>query len=100
MLCELLIASAESSSQLEISHPPVLQVAQMARNPFFFYQIPEAIIQVKQGGGHLFRSSRYRGVIAVFDVRLHTQSFDQLFLRSLPPCRVVYDKKMIGTFFC
>jgi Rad3-related DNA helicase len=93
MLCELLIASAESSSQLEISRLTVLQVAQIARNPFFYYRTPEAIIQVKQGGGHLLCSSRCRGVIAVFDVRLHTQSFDQLFLKSLPPVVLFSTKK-------
>jgi hypothetical protein len=84
MLLKLPIASAEASSQLEISRPPVLQVAQMARNPFFYYRMREAIIQVKQGGERLLRLSRNRA-IALFDVPLHTPSCDQLFLKSPPP---------------
>jgi|WetSurMetagenome_2_1015567.scaffolds.fasta_scaffold00848_9 ATP-dependent DNA helicase DinG len=69
------------------------------KNPFFHYQVPRAIIQLKQGVGRLIRSSQDRGVIAIFDVRLLTKSYGQMFLKSLPPCRVVHEREQIGTFF-
>jgi ATP-dependent DNA helicase DinG len=69
------------------------------KNPFFHYQVPRAIIQLKQGVGRLIRSSQDRGVIVLFDVRLLTKSYGQMFLRSLPPCRVVHEREKIGAFF-
>jgi ATP-dependent DNA helicase DinG len=69
------------------------------KNPFFHYQIPRAIIQLKQGVGRLIRSSQDRGVIGIFDVRLLTKSYGQLFLKSLPPCRLVHEKEQIDAFF-
>ena len=69
------------------------------KNPFFHYQVPRAIIQLKQGVGRLIRSSQDRGVIAIFDVRLLTKSYGQMFLKSLPPCRVVHEREKIGAFF-
>jgi hypothetical protein len=38
-------------------------------------------------------------VIAIFDVRLRRKTYGQLFLKSLPPCRFVHEKAMIGAFF-
>ncbi len=74
-------------------------LAKQGKNPFFHYQVPRAIIQLKQGVGRLIRSSQDRGVIAIFDVRLRTKSYGQTFLKSLPPCRVVHEREPIGAFF-
>jgi ATP-dependent DNA helicase DinG len=74
-------------------------VASQGKSSFFEYQVPRAILQLKQGVGRLIRSSQDRGVIAIFDVRLRTKSYGQTFLRSLPPCRLVHDKEEIGAFF-
>ncbi len=59
------------------------------KNAFYQYQVPRAVIQLKQGLGRLIRSSRDRGVMAVFDVRLLQKSYGALFLQSFPPCRRV-----------
>jgi ATP-dependent DNA helicase DinG len=75
------------------------QVARQGKSSFFDYQVPRAILQLKQGVGRLIRSSQDRGVIAIFDIRLRTKSYGQTFLRSLPPCRLVHDKEAIGAFF-
>ena len=75
------------------------QVAKQGKSAFFEYQVPRAILQLKQGVGRLIRSSQDRGVIAIFDVRLRTKSYGQTFLRSLPPCRLVQHKEEIGAFF-
>jgi ATP-dependent DNA helicase DinG len=74
-------------------------LAKQGKNPFFHYQVPRAIIQLKQGVGRLIRSSQDRGVIGIFDVRLLTKSYGQTFLKSLPPCRVVHEREQIGAFF-
>ena len=74
-------------------------LAAQGKKPFFDYQVPRAIIQLKQGVGRLIRSSQDRGVIAIFDVRLLTKSYGSTFLKSLPPCRVVHEKEAIGAFF-
>lgn len=79
----------------EVPDDPVI-AARMAtlsehgRSPFFDYQVPRAIIQLKQGVGRLIRSSSDRGLIVIFDNRLFTKRYGRLFLRSLPPCRVVH----------
>ncbi|MCE5336229.1 MAG: hypothetical protein LLG06_16730, partial [Desulfobacteraceae bacterium] len=87
----------------EVPDDPVMasrvdRLTKSGRNAFFEYQVPRAAIQLKQGIGRLIRSSRDRGIIAVFDVRLLTKSYGQIFLKSLPPCRVVHSIDEIGNF--
>ena len=59
-------------------------------NPFFSYQLPEAVIRFKQGFGRLIRSSQDKGIIAILDSRIATKSYGSKFFNSLPNCRVVY----------
>ena len=54
-------------------------------NPFMEYQVPEAIISLKQGLGRLLRSRSDRGVLSVLDNRLRRKQYGKLFLESLPP---------------
>lgn len=60
-------------------------------NPFFDYQVPEAIIKLKQGVGRLIRSRTDTGIVAILDPRIRTKRYGQLFLDSLPTCNVVGD---------
>ena len=60
--------------------------------------MPRAAIQLKQGIGRLIRSSGDRGVIALFDIRMLTKSYGQVFVKSLPPCRIVHSLDQIDTF--
>jgi ATP-dependent DNA helicase DinG len=57
-------------------------------NPFFDYQVPEAIIKLKQGVGRLIRSKTDTGIVAILDPRIRTKRYGQLFLDSLPQCPV------------
>lgn len=57
-------------------------------NPFFDYQVPEAIIKLKQGVGRLIRSKTDTGIVAILDPRIRTKRYGQLFLDSLPECPV------------
>lgn len=55
---------------------------------FFDYQVPEAVIALKQGIGRLIRSSSDVGVLSILDPRLRTKGYGRVFLQSLPPCPV------------
>nr|WP_299467864.1 helicase C-terminal domain-containing protein [uncultured Gimesia sp.] len=62
-------------------------------NPFMDYQIPEAIIKLKQGFGRLIRSASDRGQVVILDPRVRTKRYGQIFLDSLPDCTVIIDKQ-------
>lgn len=53
-------------------------------NAFAEYQVPNAILRLKQGFGRLIRSATDRGILAVLDNRLSTKSYGRLFMASLP----------------
>jgi ATP-dependent DNA helicase DinG len=56
-------------------------------NPFRDYQLPEAVLKLKQGFGRLIRTSRDRGRVAILDPRIVTKHYGRTFLESLPECR-------------
>jgi ATP-dependent DNA helicase DinG len=60
-------------------------------NPFLEYQVPEAVIKLKQGFGRLIRTRTDTGQVAILDPRVRTKPYGRLFLESLPECQVVYD---------
>jgi ATP-dependent DNA helicase DinG len=61
-------------------------------NPFMDYQIPEAIIKLKQGFGRLIRTASDRGQVVILDPRVRTKRYGQKFLESLPDCTVIIDR--------
>jgi ATP-dependent DNA helicase DinG len=60
-------------------------------NPFMEYQVPEAIIKLKQGFGRLIRSSQDTGQVVILDPRVRTKPYGRLFLASLPECQLITD---------
>ncbi len=68
-------------------------------NPFFDFQVPRAVLSLRQGVGRLMRSSSDRGVMAILDVRLFTKGYGCSFLESLPPSPVCRDMTTVKTFF-
>jgi len=58
-------------------------------SPFFDYQLPSAIIKLRQGFGRLIRSQQDSGMVVILDPRIRTKRYGQLFLESLPECEVV-----------
>jgi len=52
--------------------------------PFMEYAVPEAVLRFLQGFGRLIRTRTDRGVVAIFDRRLISKSYGQVFLDSLP----------------
>jgi len=57
------------------------------RNPFMHYQLPRAVINMKQGAGRLIRSERDRGVLCICDPRMIDKQYGKIVWRSLPPMR-------------
>jgi ATP-dependent DNA helicase DinG len=57
-------------------------------NPFRDYQLPGAILKLKQGFGRLIRTKQDTGMVVILDPRVRTKPYGRLFLASLPPCRV------------
>jgi ATP-dependent DNA helicase DinG len=68
-------------------------------NPFMDYQLPAAIIQLKQGIGRLIRDVHERGVLVLCDPRLQSKPYGRLFLRSLPKMRQSQDMIDVAAFF-
>jgi ATP-dependent DNA helicase DinG len=55
-------------------------------NPFVEYQVPEAVIKLKQGFGRLIRSKTDRGIVVILDPRILSKPYGRTFLNSLPDC--------------
>ena len=68
-------------------------------NPFFEFQVPRAILGLRQGVGRLMRRSGDRGVMAILDVRLFSKSYGRRFLGSLPPAPVSRELGDVEEFF-
>ena len=66
---------------------------------FADYQVPLAILALKQGLGRLIRHRTDRGVLAVLDSRLRTMAYGRRFLASLPPAPVTHDLDAVERFF-
>ena len=67
--------------------------------PFFDYQVPEAVLTLKQGFGRLIRSLEDRGVLVLLDPRIRRQRYGQAFLASLPPYRISTNIADVEGFF-
>jgi ATP-dependent DNA helicase DinG len=68
-------------------------------NPFFDYQVPGAVIALKQGFGRLIRSLHDRGVLMLLDPRIQRQRYGKVFLDSLPGYRVTQSVEDVEAFF-
>jgi ATP-dependent DNA helicase DinG len=67
-------------------------------NPFFEYQLPQAVLALKQGAGRLIRDFDDFGVIVVGDPRLKTKAYGRVFLDALPPSPVLADAEASAAF--
>ena len=68
-------------------------------NAFFDYQVPAAVITLKQGFGRLIRSLKDRGVLVLLDNRIRTQRYGKVFLDSLPNYKRTTDLTDVENFF-
>lgn len=68
---------------------PVMQarldgIRNQGGNPFMDYQLPQAVITLKQGAGRLIRDINDYGVLMIGDNRLKTKAYGKVFIQSLP----------------
>jgi ATP-dependent DNA helicase DinG len=87
-----------------VPNDPVVQarmkaIEESGGKPFFDYQVPEAVLTLKQGFGRLIRSLEDRGVLVLLDPRIRRQRYGQTFLASLPPYRMTQTITDVEKFF-
>ncbi len=69
------------------------------RNAFMEYQLPRAVINLKQGAGRLIRDETDRGVLMICDPRLITKAYGKQIWQSLPPMKRTRDLTEVERFF-
>ena len=67
--------------------------------PFFQFQVPRAILTLRQGLGRLMRSMDDQGLLAILDVRLLTKGYGKIFLKSIPESPVIHTLAEVEEFF-
>jgi ATP-dependent DNA helicase DinG len=68
------------------------------RNAFAEYQVPEAVLALKQGFGRLIRSKTDRGILAILDNRIRRMQYGRIFLESLPEYTTTQDLARVARF--
>jgi ATP-dependent DNA helicase DinG len=68
------------------------------RNAFAEFQVPQAVLALKQGFGRLIRSKTDRGVLALLDTRIQRMPYGKIFLESLPNYRTTHELAAVGRF--
>jgi ATP-dependent DNA helicase DinG len=69
------------------------------RNAFMEYQVPQAVITLKQGAGRLIRDETDRGVLMICDPRLVDKPYGKRIWRSLPPMKRTRELAEVEAFF-
>jgi ATP-dependent DNA helicase DinG len=67
-------------------------------NPFLEYQLPQAVLALKQGAGRLIRDFDDFGVILIGDPRITSKAYGRMFLQSLPASPVLKDSATASKF--
>ncbi len=68
------------------------------RNAFAEYQVPEAVLALKQGFGRLIRTRTDRGVLAILDNRIQRMQYGRIFMESLPEYTLTRDIAEVRRF--
>jgi len=68
------------------------------RNAFAEFQVPQAVLSLKQGFGRLIRTKTDRGVLALLDTRIQRMPYGKIFLESLPRYRVTQELTDVPRF--
>jgi ATP-dependent DNA helicase DinG len=68
-------------------------------NPFTELQLPQAVLQLKQGAGRLIRDETDRGVLMLCDPRLASRAYGRQILRSLPAMKLTRNLSEVERFF-
>jgi ATP-dependent DNA helicase DinG len=76
----------------------VRMLTEEGRNAFAEYQIPEAVLALKQGFGRLIRTRTDRGVLAILDNRIQRMQYGKIFIESLPDYSLTRDIAEVQRF--
>jgi ATP-dependent DNA helicase DinG len=68
------------------------------RNAFSEFQVPQAVLSLKQGFGRLIRTKTDHGVLALLDTRIQRMPYGKIFLESLPHYRVTHELTDVAQF--
>ena len=68
-------------------------------DPFSSYQLPEAVLALRQGVGRLLRRGDDYGVVALLDDRVATRGYGEVFRENLPPMKWTRDRAEVAAFF-
>ncbi|MGH9739953.1 MAG: ATP-dependent DNA helicase [Candidatus Acidiferrales bacterium] len=68
------------------------------RNAFAEYQVPEAVLALKQGFGRLIRSKSDRGILSILDNRIRRMQYGKIFIESLPAYTITQDLAEVARF--
>ena len=77
----------------------IAEINKRGGNAFMDYQLPRAVISLKQGAGRLIRSETDRGVLMICDPRLLTRPYGRRIWQSLPPMRRTRELAQVQSFF-
>jgi ATP-dependent DNA helicase DinG len=77
----------------------VAALTEDGRNAFAEFQVPQAVLALKQGFGRLIRTKTDRGLLALLDTRIQRMAYGKIFLESLPKYRVTQDLGEVARFF-
>ena len=76
----------------------IARINREGRNAFMEYQLPDAVITLRQGAGRLIRDERDRGVLMICDPRLISKAYGRRIWQSLPPMRRTRDPEEVYIF--
>jgi len=77
----------------------VAALTEDGRNAFAEFQVPQAVLALKQGFGRLIRTKTDRGVLALLDTRIRRMPYGKIFLESLPKYQMTQDLGDVARFF-
>lgn len=88
----------------EVPSDPVImarinKIREDGGNPFIDFQVPRAILTLRQGLGRLMRSTSDAGLLAIMDVRLFRKQYGRLFRKSLPESPLIRSLDEVYLFF-
>jgi ATP-dependent DNA helicase DinG len=76
----------------------VRSLTEDGRNAFAEYQVPEAVLALKQGFGRLIRSRSDRGILSILDNRIRRMQYGKIFIESLPAYTITQDLADVARF--
>jgi len=81
-----------------ITEARIERLRMSGKDAFYSYQLPQAIIWLKQGFGRLMRRTDDYGIVAILDPRVLKRGYGKQFLFSLPRCKVTTSLEDVRSF--